>query len=417
MEIGRFRRRTVQVGEALERLLSHARPGDVEEVTLDEAYGRRFAGELVADYPYPHFRRSGMDGYAIVAADTAEAASNHPVLLEVIDNIPCGAVPLREVRSGCASRIMTGAMLPEGADAVIMLEMTEEHAEGERPIIAVKRRIELGANVSPVGSEIEAGRLLIERGRLLAAGEITLLATYGWAKVPVYRRPVVAILSTGSELLDVDQPLAPGKIRDSNTAMLAALVREEGALPLIIGTVRDDTIAVEAIVERMLAKADAAITTGGVSVGDYDVMVDVFAKWNGTMLFNKVAMRPGSPTTAGVLQDKLLFSLSGNPGACFVGFKLFVRPVLSVLQGAMPGEGGLPTETAVLGEDYPKLNAYPRYLRGRRRIGCGIVNVVPLDNNQSGAMVSIQDADCLIVIPPGGNGLPAGEVVDVVNLR
>jgi molybdopterin molybdotransferase len=235
--------------------------------------------------------------------------------------------------------------------------------------------------------------------------------------VPVYHRPVVAILSTGSELLDVDQPLAPGKIRDSNTAMLAALVREEGAIPLVIGTVRDDTVAAEEIVERMLAQADAAITTGGVSVGDYDIMVDVFAKWDGTMLFNKVAMRPGSPTTAGVLQDKLLFSLSGNPGACFVGFKLFVRPVLSVLQGAMMDEGGLPKETAVLAEDYPKVNAYPRFLRGCSRTERGVVNVVPLDNNQSGSMVSIQDADCLIVIPPGGNGLPAGEVVEVVKLR
>jgi molybdopterin molybdotransferase len=357
-----------------------------------------------------------MDGYAIVAADTAMAASDNPVLLKVIDNIPCGAVPAQEVRSGCASRIMTGAMLPDGADAVIMLEMTEEYVEGEQTFIAVKRRIEPAANVSAVGSEIEAGRRLIERGRRLAAGEITLLATYGWTKVPVYRRPVVAILSTGSELLDVEQPLEPGKIRDSNTAMLAALVREEGASPLVIGTVRDDTVAAEAIVERMLEQADAAITTGGVSVGDYDIMVDVFAKWNGTMLFNKVAMRPGSPTTAGVLKDKLLFSLSGNPGACFVGFKLFVRPLLGVLQGAWLEEGGLPRETAVLGEDYPKVNAYPRYLRGRRRIERGVVSVAPLENNQSGAMVSIQDADCLIVIPPGGKGLLAGEVVDVVSL-
>jgi molybdopterin molybdotransferase len=227
---------------------------------------------------------------------------------------------------------------------------------------------------------------------------------------------VVAILSTGSELLDVDQPLEPGKIRDSNTAMLAALVREEGAIPLVVGTVRDDTVTPSAIVEQMLSQADCAITTGGVSVGDYDIMVDVFAKWNGTMLFNKVAMRPGSPTTAGVLHDKLLFSLSGNPGACFVGFKLFVRPLLGVLQGAVPEVGGLPLETAVLGEAYPKVNAYPRYLRGRRRIVQGMVTVAPLDNNQSGAMVSIQEADCLIVIPPGGNGLSAGEIVDVLSL-
>ncbi|GLI04567.1 molybdopterin molybdenumtransferase [Paenibacillus tyrfis] len=409
-----FRRSAIQPDAAQKMIQQHIRPGDVERVPLEEAFGRRLAADVFASDPMPHFCRSGMDGFAIRWESTIGASSDQPVVLEVIESIPCGSTPTRAITGNMASRIMTGAMVPEGANAVVMLEIAECFEQEGKTFISIKKEQKEGQNITLTGFELAKGDLVLEKGRKIHAGEIALLAAFGAGTVIVFKRPKVAIFATGSELLGVHAPLEPGKIRNSNTHMLAAQVREAGGTPILLETIPDDAERAMERITDAFSIADCVITTGGVSVGDYDIMVDIFDAWKGTTLFNKVMMRPGSPTTVGVMKDKFLFALSGNPGACFVGFELFVRPVLWGMQGK---KDVLPPEaTAFLGEDFTKVNAYHRFVRAKSYIEDGKVYVKMAGPDQSSVMLSIKDSDCLMVIPPGGRGVLAGEKVRMIQL-
>ena len=208
-----------------------------------------------------------------------------------------------------------------------MLEMTDS-AEEQTKNVHIKKQMKPGDNITPIGQEMIEGAVAVHKGSRIHAGVSAMLATFGMHKVPVYRRPKVAIFATGSELLNVDDPLEQGKIRNSNSYMIAGQVTEAGGQPFIMPIFGDDPNLIKPAVLEALEQYDMVITTGGVSVGDYDIMVDFFRNWGGRLLFNKIAMRPGSPTSVGVLNGKLLFALSGNPSAGFVGFELFVRPVI-----------------------------------------------------------------------------------------
>jgi molybdopterin molybdotransferase len=405
----RFRRQTIQPEDAQNRILEHIRLLDHEQVSLEEAWGRRLAEAIIAPHPFPHFRRSGMDGYAVRAVDLLEASVDKPIRLVVVESLPCGVVPHYEVGAGQASRIMTGGMVPEGADTVVMLEMTATEERDGAPYVLIGKSVPAGLNVAEIGCEIQEDDLLLPPGKVIRSGETALLASYGYAQVPVMRRPRVAILSTGSELLEVGEPLAPAKIRNSNAPMLAAMLREAGAEPVMLGKVPDDALAAQALVREGLRTCDMLLTSGGVSVGDYDVMVDVLAAPSVTLLFNKIAMRPGSPTTAAIAQDKLIVALSGNPGACFVGFHLLVAPALKVMQREEQPEPR--SFQAYLGEGFPKVNAYRRYIRGRIDLQEGRVWVMPNGDDKSSLMTTIVDADCLIEIPPLKEGLEKGSLV------
>lgn len=228
----KFHRKPMQVKDAQRLIAGYVEAGAVETVPLAESVERFLAEPVTAPHPFPRFRRSGMDGYAIRSADTASCSSDDPVWLEVIDEIPCGSVSSQVIRPGTAARIMTGAEVPDGADAVVMLEMTEQQEKDGRARVGLKRKIQEGQNITPIGLEVQEGQLLLSPGTRISAGEISVLATFGIHRVPVYRKPRIAIFSTGSELLSVEEPLQPGKIRNSNTYMLAAQVREAGASPL-----------------------------------------------------------------------------------------------------------------------------------------------------------------------------------------
>lgn len=411
----RFGREPIKVKEAQARIAPYIQPGTVEEVALLDSIGRRLAEDIKATDPVPHFRRSGMDGFAVRSADTKGASRIEPVLLQVIESIPGGSVPEKRVQSGTCSRIMTGAAVPEGADAVIMLEMTDTVKKDGSVYTAVKKEMQSGDNVSAIASEVTRGTPLMETGRKVGPGEAALLATFGCHTVKVYRKPTVAIFATGSELLPVEAQLQPGKIRNSNSVMLAAQVQAAGGVPLIIDMVPDD---VELAMQKIMAafnQVDIVLTTGGVSVGDYDILVDIFEQWNGQLLFNKVAMRPGSPTSVGIRDGQFLFGLSGNPGACFVGFELFVRPVLWGMQGKE--RLYLPERTARLVGDYTKPAAFQRFVRGTCYTEDGQLYAKPVGIDKSSIVTSIKDADCLIVIPPGGRGVPHGETVSVIKLE
>ncbi|MFD0674189.1 gephyrin-like molybdotransferase Glp [Cohnella sp. GCM10027633] len=401
----RFRRHTVQPEEAQRLIMEEARTLEAERVSLREAWSRRLAEPLVASHPFPPFRRSGMDGYAVRAADIAEATPDRPAILAVVESLPSGMQPTSAIGPGQASRIMTGGMVPEGADAVVMLEATTSTEDSVR----IGKPIPAGRNIADIGCEIATGELLLPAGSLIGAGESALLASYGCETVAVARRPRVAILSTGNELVQPGEPLAPAKIRNSNLPMLAAMVREAGAEPIVLGQVPDDAEEADRIAREVLSHCDLLLTTGGVSVGDYDVMVDVLAATDVRLLFNKIAMRPGSPTTAALLTGKLIVALSGNPGACFVGFQLFALPAIKRMLGV--GEPYAESFQARLGVPFPKVNAYRRYIRGRTVLENGSVSVVPNGDDKSSLMKTIVGADCLIEIPPLKSGLEAGELV------
>lgn len=410
----KFHRKALQVKEAQNRLVEYAQRLAPDSVPLSESCGRYLAEPVIAPHPFPAFDRSGMDGYAIVAADTDKCVNGSTVWLEVVDNIPCGAVPSVSIRPGTAARIMTGAQVPEGADTVVMLEVTDSREADGKLYVGLKKPQQPNCNITPCGLELKEGELVLPTGVRIAAGEVAVLAALGVHTVKVLRRPKIGIFATGSELLDVQDPLAPGKIRNSNSPMLEALVREAGGEPVMLGAIADDLELARSKVQMALEGYDMVITTGGVSVGDYDIMGDLVREKSGEMLFNKVTMRPGSVTTAAVRGGKLLLALSGNPGACFVGFQLFARPVLSIMQGA--SSPFLPEWSAILGADYLKVNNYTRFVRARLVIRDGCLFVYPAAIDESSVLVTIKDSDCLIIVPPEEKGLKAGAKVKVIKL-
>ncbi|MBD0383576.1 molybdopterin molybdotransferase MoeA [Paenibacillus sedimenti] len=408
----KFGRKVISVEEARAALREYVTSMAIETIPLDSSFGRRLAADVYADHNVPHFRRSGVDGYAVRSIDISEASPESPIQLKVIERIPSGTIPQFTISTGTASRIMTGAPVPDGADCVVMLEMTDSlRDEGEAAWVQVKKNVQAGSNITPIAGEIGLGDLLLQHGSLIGPGEAAILATFGYSEVPVYRKPRVAIFSTGSELLNVHAPLEPGRIRNSNSYMLAAQVEAAGGLPMIMPALSDDAPQVQAAVEHAMTHVDLVVTSGGVSVGDYDVLVDVFGRWDGKLLFNKVAMRPGTPTSAAIWNGKLLLALSGNPGASYVGFELFVKPLIKAMQGC--ANPYMEAFTANLDVDYGKASAYPRYVRGTTRIDNGCLWVRPAGVDKSSIMVSVKDADCLIWLPAGGQGFRIGDRVVV----
>ncbi|MEK4511166.1 molybdopterin molybdotransferase MoeA [Paenibacillus sp. FSL K6-2524] len=414
LTIDKFKRKAVLVSDAQNLIMPHMHLGDTEWIALAESGGRILAEDVIAPHPYPHFRRSSMDGYAILSNDTKGCSTDKPIYLEVVDEIPCGSLPSIKLVSGTVSRIMTGAKVPDEADAVIMFEMTEPNENRGRRYIQLKREIKPDQNITPVGQELAEGEIILKKGRKLGTGELSVLATFGIHKVPVIKKPRVAIISTGSELLGIDEPLQDGRIRNSNTFMLANQVREAGGEPHILKMISDDLTIAKQRVEEALTLYDVVITTGGVSVGDYDIMADLVTEKDVEKLFNKVTMRPGSVTTAAVKNGKLLFALSGNPGACFVGFELFARPAIGRMLGVT--NPFLPEYRAELGTTYSKTNKFTRYVRGRQEIVDGRVLVYPAQLDESNVMITIKDSNVLIVIPPSNESIEAGEMVKVIKL-
>ncbi|AJS58395.1 molybdenum cofactor biosynthesis protein MoeA [Paenibacillus sp. IHBB 10380] len=417
LDHSKFQRKAIQVNEAQNRIASYIHPIDIESVDLQASHGRTLAQTITAPHPYPSFRRSSMDGYAICSTDTIQCSSEAEITiwLEVIDDIPCGLVSSKTIIPGTTARIMTGAQVPEGADAVVMFEMVELREENGIKLAGLRRHIEQGKNITPIGLELQAEEEVLKQGVTIAAGEISVLATFGIHSVQVYRRPRVAIFSTGSELLKIDEPLQSGKIRNSNTYMIASQVLEAGGEPVILDAIMDDLSLAQRKVEEALAQYDMVVTSGGVSVGDYDIMGDLVRSDRVTMLYNKVTMRPGSVSTAAVKDNKCLFALSGNPGACFVGFELFVRPSIRMMM--LDPNPYLPEWTATLGADYDKVNNFTRFVRAKIQIKEGVVYATPTGVDESGVMITIKDSDCLIIVPPSQEGLQAGVKVKIMVLK
>lgn len=279
------KRTPIPVGEAVRKLMEFASLGLKEMVALELAHGRYLAEDLAADHDIPSFDRSPYDGFAIRSEDTAQATQEHPITFEVIGKIGAGSVYREKVGPFQAVRIMTGAEIPKNCDAVIMLELTSQYEENGQTYIDIKRSLNHGANISVQGEDARKGMILAKRGTYIHQGIMALLATFGYSQVPVARKPVIGIIATGSELLDVKEPLEPGKIRNSNTYMILSQIQRAGGEARYLGKLSDDLETCFSAVKASLSQVDMLITTGGVSVGDYDYLPAIYEKLGAIVLF------------------------------------------------------------------------------------------------------------------------------------
>ncbi len=409
------KRTPISVGDAVRRVVAYEKQGINEYVSIDESYGRYLSQDLVATNHVPPFDKSPYDGFAIRSIDTKEASLSNSVEFEVIDHIGAGAVSTKVLGPFQVIRIMTGAQMPEGSDAVVMLELVKELEKEGKPYITIKRSYQKGDNVSFCGEDAKEGEVLVKKGTFINPGVQAMLATFGYAKVPVAKKPIVGLFATGTELLNVDEPLQPGKIRNSNSHMIMAQIERVGAEVRYYGSLQDELDPCFEAISKVLPEVDMLITTGGVSVGDFDLLPEIYEKLGAEVLFNKIAMRPGSVTTVAQLQGKLLFGLSGNPSACYVGFELLTRPILRTM--LFSPKPHLRKEKAVLQADFPKANPFTRFVRSTLSASEGRLVVEPNRMDKSNIVMSLAGANSLIVLPGGTRGFTSGDEVDVLLLE
>lgn len=309
------------VEEAQARVLAEVSVLGTENVVFAEALGRVLREDVRSPHDVPERDNTAMDGYAVRAEDI-------PGTLQVIEDLPAGTIATKRVEAGTAVRIMTGALIPEGADTVAHVEITD----GGTSVVRVEKSLKKGTNIRRQGEDMRAGDIVLESGTPIRAAEVGVLASVQKAIVRVGRRPTVAILSTGDEIVDVDQPRGPGKVVNSNSYSLASLVRETGAIPRMFGIVRDTREATMTAIESAL-ESDFILSTGGVSVGAYDFVKDALDALGAETRFWQVAMKPGKPVVLSKLRDRVYFGLPGNPVSCMVSFLLFVAPSIRKAMG------------------------------------------------------------------------------------
>jgi molybdopterin molybdotransferase len=409
------KRTPLQINQAVEKVTAHLLEGRIEEVSIFESDGRYLGEDIIATNDVPLFTRSGYDGYALRSIDTVNASSAEPIELKVLEEIGAGMVAVHDIGPFETIRIMTGAKVPNGCDTVIMLEAVKEVEKNGERYITIKREVKKGDHLSFQGEEAKTGDVILKKGTKINPGVMAVLATFGYAKVRVAAKPRVGIFVTGSELLEVDEPLQDGKIRNSNAHMIFAQVKRAGGEPVYLGKLADELDTCIAAVAGALKEFDLLITTGGVSVGDYDLMPDVYKALNGEVLFNKIAMRPGSVTTVAVLDGKFLFGLSGNPSASYVGFELFVRPVIRNM--LFCENLHLKAETARLNVDFKRPNPMTRFVRSKLSFENGELVVESAGMDKSNIVTSLAHTDSLAVLQGGERGFEIGDRVKVLLLE
>lgn len=346
--------------EAVKRVLAAVPPLAAERVAVDCAQGRFLAEEILAPADLPRFDNASMDGYAAREEDIVSASPATPVKLRLVGQAAAGQAFAGEVEPGAAVRVYTGSPLPRGANTVIPQEDTQPLADDPQSVLILEPA-RPWRHVRLKGEDVKAGAVLARRGEPLTAGRICLLAASGVAQVQTARPPRVGVLATGSELYEPGQPLGPGGIYECNRAALAALIRNAGGEPVVYPLVPDQPAATRAALQRAFDEGDAVVTTGGVSVGDFDCVKTSFTELGGRQEFWRVAIKPGRPFVFGQYLGKPLFGLPGNPASALVTFLLLVRPALLRMQGAL--EVGLPTQRARLAESLMNRGERRQFLR------------------------------------------------------
>ncbi|HWR45518.1 gephyrin-like molybdotransferase Glp [Sporomusa sp.] len=389
--------------EAQQILLEKVHSLQTSCVTLFEAVGRILSQDIQAKTDLPPFNRSPLDGYALQARDTAEADTLSPVSLAVIEEVPAGYMPRQKVTAGTAIKIMTGAPIPEGADVVIKYE----DVEWEQNTVRLFHKLKAGSNIVLTGEDVVKGEIIAKQGSRLTPPLVGVLAAQGFAEVPVVRKPKVAILSTGDEVIDPSEALHPGKIYNSNMHSLCASCIALGAEPLPMGIVPDNKQLIAEKISHALGLADIVITTGGVSVGDYDAVPDALKELSADLLFWKIEMKPGSPVVAAVHNNKLIIGLSGNPAAALITFDLVVVPLIKKMLGQ---DRHLPlTVPVVLANGFYKSSPQRRFLRAQLYRKNRTVYAKLTGEQGNGALKSMIDCNALIDVNAGSGPLTAGE--------
>ena len=400
----------VPVEEARERILSQIKPLQPLELPLQEAEGCVLAQDVVAGSDIPDFPSSAMDGFAVRSSDVAGASPASPVELRIVGRALIGQRPDATVGGGETVRIATGAPIPAGADAIVPIENCEVVTDVIRILAASPE----GKHVRPTGEDVRGGETLLPAGRRLGAPELGLLATAGFSHPLVPPRPRVVLLSTGDELIPPSQAPEYGQVRDSNAYLLFGALREVGAVPMMAGIVRDDADELKETVLSHLVQADAFVSSGGVSVGERDVVKAAFFK-RGDLDFYRVAMQPGMPQGFGHIEGKPFFGLPGNPVSVFVSFEIFIRPALRKMMGRR--QLFRPEITARLEADVTGPEGKTQFARVRvKRTTQGWV-ATPTGGRGSNLIATVSRANGLAIVPPGVGVAPAGSEVKVIVFR
>jgi molybdenum cofactor synthesis domain-containing protein len=403
----------IPLAEAQEFVLASCPPLPVVTRRLDEALGAALAADMVAGEAVPPFANTAMDGYAVRADDTCGASADNPVVLTVTGTLAAGAAPTRPVGPGEAIRIMTGAPIPNGADAIVMVEVTQ--AVGDQ--VRILASAATGDHVRPAGEDLAPGLPVFPSGTALGPGHLGVLASIGLDQVAVHRPATVGVLSTGDELVDDGSPLQPGQIRDSNRRTLLALARRAGCQVVDLGLARDNEEEITAALERGLAGCDAVLTSGGVSVGDFDYVKKVLDQLSdGAMRWMQVAIRPAKPFAFGVVRGTPVFGLPGNPVSSMVSFELFARPALRQMMGHR--QLGRPQVQAVADEALARRSdGKILFVRVVAEPGTdGRFHVRSSGGQASNLLLAMANANALAVVPDG-DGIPAGGDVRVMLLE
>lgn len=401
---------TLSVEEALARVLAAFQPLEPERVPVLETLGRVLAEDVYADMDIPPLTNTAMDGYAVRAADTAGASPERPVRLRIIYDLAAGYTTDVAVTPGTAIRIMTGAPMPPGADAVVQFEDTEQDGDW----VNIFKGVPVGKNVRQAGEDVQKGALILPRGSEIRPQEVGMLAALGHKEAWVHRRPRVAILATGDEVIEVDAPWQPGKIRNANSYSNAAQVVRYGGIPVLLGIARDDVAELTAKIRAGLEQgADLFLTSGGVSMGDFDVVKTVLAA-EGEMAFWRVRMKPGKPLAFGHIQGVPLLGLPGNPVSAMIAFELFARPVILKMLGKTRWEK--PTVEATLLDEITRKDNRRHFLRVMLEERDGEYFARLTGDQGSGILLSMVRAQGLAIIPENANHLPAGARVQIMML-
>lgn len=396
--------------------LDHQR--DTEVVDLLAANNRILASPVTSQLDFPHWDNSAMDGYAVRYADVQHASQQQPTILEIVEEISAGYQPKSTIQAGQAARIFTGAVMPAGADTVVMQEQTQRQENCVLILAAPK----LQEFVRHRASYYQAGTQLLPARIMLNAPEIAVLAAVQCMQVNVYRRPRVAILSTGNELVTPDQPLQPGQIVDSNQYALAALVKQSGAEPLMLGIIPDEPVTLSRAIAHAISQADIILSSGGVSVGDYDYVKQIIESLGGEISICSVAMKPGKPLTVATFKKDqistplLYFGLPGNPASALVTFWRFVQPSIRKLSGL--AEGWEPKFIKAITRHELRSNGkHETYVWGQLRLQDGVYKFQLAGGSQSsGNLINLAQTNALAVLQEGQTLIPQGEQVQVLQV-
>jgi molybdopterin molybdotransferase len=396
----------ISVESALSIILDHIRPLGAESVQLECCLGRVLAEDVIADIDLPPFDRARMDGYALRSQD----ASTSPVTLRLIGEVAAGAVFEGEVRQGEAVKIFTGAPIPKGADAVQRVEATESDGQ----FVLIKEAVKSGQFVTPRASEVVAGQVVLEVGCEIGPAEMAVLACFGYASVRTGRKPNVAVLSTGSELIDVSEKPSAAQIRNSNSYTITSYAQRAGARVTNLGKIPDTLEATCSALLDASKSSDVVITSGGVSMGDYDLVKAALNRLGAKIYFERVSIRPGKPVVFAQLGRTYFFGLPGNPVSTCVTFNVFVRPAIRSMQGE---RNPLPATTrAFLMRAISDTSSRRSYLPARLFISDGQAQVEPLKWSGSSDLVAFVRANALIIVREDIHAIEAGELVEVILL-